>query len=103
MVLFFPFDCHQKRRHLPEETANKWRQRVKAVMAGVKLVHFIQIYGETQTMSNYGRHKLIVLVVEPLFNIHVQLLFSPLFGTQKDTVFTCSGDGTAWLIFGLPY
>ncbi|XP_038261567.2 anoctamin-1 isoform X2 [Dermochelys coriacea] len=27
----------KKRRHLPEETANKWRQRVKTVMAGVKL------------------------------------------------------------------
>uniref|UniRef100_A0A674IHJ7 Anoctamin n=1 Tax=Terrapene triunguis TaxID=2587831 RepID=A0A674IHJ7_9SAUR len=27
----------KKRRHLPEETGNKWRQRVKTVMAGVKL------------------------------------------------------------------
>uniref|UniRef100_A0A8C0GY46 Anoctamin n=1 Tax=Chelonoidis abingdonii TaxID=106734 RepID=A0A8C0GY46_CHEAB len=27
----------KKRRHLPEETGNKWRQRVKRVMAGVKL------------------------------------------------------------------
>lgn len=30
----------QKRRHIPEESTNKWRQRVKTAMAGVKLVLF---------------------------------------------------------------
>lgn len=37
--------CHQKGQQLPEEAANKWRQRVKRVMAGMKLVHFITICG----------------------------------------------------------
>lgn len=73
-------------------------------MAGVKLVHFIQIYGETQTMSNYGRHKLIVFLNLWLLNLCLIFTFScsfflfPLFSTQIDTVFTYSEDGTAWQI-----
>lgn len=55
----FPLTADQKHRYFPEETANKWRQRVKKVMAGVKLVLLIQTYEETQIMSNYGRHKSI--------------------------------------------
>lgn len=37
-VLSCSLHLPQKRRHLPEEPTNKWRQRVKTAMAGVKLV-----------------------------------------------------------------
>lgn len=75
--VFVSFDCHQKHRYSPEETANKWRQRVKTVMAGVKLVLFIQTYEETQIMSNYGRHKSIWFCLLDL-NIHIQFWVSSL-------------------------
>lgn len=76
-LLSVSFDCRRKHRYFPEETAIRWRQRVKTVMAGVKLVLFIQTCEETQIMSNYRRHKSICVgLVEPLFNIHVRFWVS---------------------------
>ena len=104
---FVSFDCHQKHRYFREETANKWRQRVKTVMAGVKLVLFIQTYEETQIMSNYGRHKSICFW---LLNLCLIFTFSsgflpppPLVSSAPfGTLFLCTGNGTAWLILALP-
>ncbi|XP_042638038.1 anoctamin-1 [Orycteropus afer afer] len=46
----------EKCRHIPEESTNKWKQRVKTAMAGVKLVlfHFGATPSHVTTVSRYA-------------------------------------------------
>lgn len=51
-VLSFPTHP-QKRRNVPEEPTNKWKQRVRTAMAGVKLV--LLCFGATQAFDTVCR------------------------------------------------
>lgn len=50
-VLSFPTHP-QKRRNVPEEPTNKWKQRVRTAMAGVKLV--LLCFGATQALTLFA-------------------------------------------------
>ncbi|XP_037589930.1 anoctamin-1 [Cebus imitator] len=69
----------EKRRHIPEDSTNKWKQRVKTAMAGVKLVLFYVAGNASldclQTIK--GDRVFPQQTVVFFFNIHIMSLCLP--------------------------
>ncbi|XP_060014275.1 anoctamin-1 isoform X3 [Lagenorhynchus albirostris] len=59
----------EKRRHLPEEPANKWRQRVKTAMAGVKLTDKVKLTWKDRFPAYFTNLVSIIFMIAVTFAI----------------------------------
>ncbi|XP_045870365.1 anoctamin-1 isoform X2 [Meles meles] len=59
----------EKRRHIPEESTNKWRQRVKTAMAGVKLTDKVKLTWRDRFPAYFTNLVSIVFMIAVTFAI----------------------------------
>ncbi|KAB0365095.1 hypothetical protein FD754_009251 [Muntiacus muntjak] len=59
----------EKRRHLPEEPTNKWRQRVKTAMAGVKLTDKVKLTWRDRFPAYFTNLVSIIFMIAVTFAI----------------------------------
>nr|XP_058924176.1 anoctamin-1 isoform X8 [Kogia breviceps] len=59
----------EKRRHLPEEPTNKWRQRVKTAMAGVKLTDKVKLTWKDRFPAYFTNLVSIIFMIAVTFAI----------------------------------